>query len=122
MGAQGHRGSAWIPALIGQAVGIDALMDNKQDRPIWVVLTRTAVVIACLSFSWVAWTLKDSFKPASDHSFVTMFAIMACIGVPPLVAIGALFGRARLAAVIGAVCFVIFAAWVLFALSNATDL
>jgi hypothetical protein len=97
-------------------------MEEKPDRPLWVMLGRTAVATACIGFSWVAWTLKDSFKPASDQSLTVMIAIMACIGIPPFVAIGALFGRARWGAVIGAACFAVFAAWILFALSNATDL
>jgi hypothetical protein len=100
----------------------DAPMEEKPDGPLWVMLGRVAIATACMGFSSVAWALKDSFKPASDQSLTVMIAILACIGIPPVVAIGALFGRARWAAVIGAACFAVFAAWLLFALSNATDL
>lgn len=86
------------------------------------MLVRASLALTWIAFACIAWISKDSFKPASDQYFPIALAIMACFGVPPFIAVGTLFGKARLGCMIGLACFSAFAAWTLYALSHATDL
>ena len=78
---------------------------------------RVLMALFWIGFACVAWAFKDSFKPASDQHIAIGFAIVGCFVVPPFIAIGTLFGRARLAALIGLTCFAALVAWILFVIS-----
>jgi hypothetical protein len=94
-------------------------MGDRPNRSGRVQLVRTIAVTACMCLWGAAWALKDSFQPTSGMDYVSLLAIMACIGILPFAAVGAMFGRARLGAVIGAACFAAFIGWALFAYAHA---
>lgn len=78
---------------------------------------RAVLASALVAYGVLTWIFFDSFKPASDRHIEIAIALLASGTVPFVVAIGVLFGRPLLAAVIAVVLFLLWIGWCALAIS-----
>ena len=99
---------------IGYNPGMSSELKRTRSR---TILKRVLLVLLWVGLAWTAWNLKDSPSLVSNQHLAISFVLFACFLVSPIIAIGTLFGRGRLGAIIGLASLVGLIACISFVMS-----